>query len=69
MFLLNQSTGTSFDGSTSVFLVEQKNRKFDHKMRKKPQKVQKYWKSKNGVKTALTSLFKELWAILEKLGL
>ena len=28
------------------------------------QKVQKYWKSKNGVKTALTQLFKELWAIL-----
>ena len=27
------------------------------------QKVQKYWKSKNGVKTALTQLFKELWAI------
>ena len=27
------------------------------------QKVQKYWKSKNGVKTALTPLFKELWAI------
>ena len=27
------------------------------------QKVQKYWKSKNGVETALTPLFKELWAI------
>ena len=27
------------------------------------QKVQKNWKSKNGVKTALTPLFKELWAI------
>ena len=27
------------------------------------QKVQKYWKSENGVKTALTPLFKELWAI------
>ena len=26
-------------------------------------KVQKTWKSKNGVKTALTPLFKELWAI------
>ena len=26
------------------------------------QKVQKNWKSKNGVKTALTPLFKELWA-------
>ena len=30
---------------------------------KNHQKVQKYWKSKNGVKTALTPLFKELWAI------
>ena len=27
------------------------------------QKVKKKWKSKNGVKTALTPLFKELWAI------
>ena len=27
------------------------------------QKVQKYWKSKNGVKTALTPLFKDLWAV------
>ena len=27
------------------------------------QNVQKNWKSKNGVKTALTPLFKELWAI------
>ena len=27
------------------------------------QKVQKYWKPKNGVKTAPTPLFKELWAI------
>ena len=27
------------------------------------QKIRKYWKSKNGVKTALTPLFKELWAI------
>ena len=26
-------------------------------------KVQKIWKSKNGVETALTPLFKELWAI------
>ena len=26
------------------------------------QKVQKNWKSKNGIKTALTPLFKELWA-------
>ena len=31
-------------------------------------KVQKNWKSKNGVKTALTPLFKELWAILVKTG-
>ena len=31
-FLLNQNTGTLFDGFTSVFLVEQKNRQFDHKM-------------------------------------
>ena len=29
------------------------------------QKVQKNWKSKNGVKTALTPLFKELWAIFD----
>ena len=29
---------------------------------KNPQKVQKYWKSKNGIKTALRPLFKELWA-------
>ena len=27
------------------------------------QKYEKNWKSKNGVKTALTPLFKELWAI------
>ena len=40
--LLNQGTSTSFDGFTSIFLVEQKNRKFDHKMRNQPQKVQKY---------------------------
>ena len=31
-----------------------------------PQKLQKYWKSKNGVKTTERPLFKELWAILEK---
>ena len=35
---------------------------------KNPQKVQKYWKSKNGIKTALRPLFKELWAILENIG-
>ena len=29
---------------------------------KNTQKVQKYWKSKNGIKTALRPLFKELWA-------
>ena len=27
------------------------------------QKVQKYWKSKNGVKTALSPLLKELWPV------
>ena len=41
---------------------------FSKKMIKKqwfqqnPQKVQKYWKSKNGIKTALRPLFRELWA-------
>ena len=29
---------------------------------KNHQKVQKYWKSKNGIKPALRPLFKELWA-------
>ena len=32
-------------------------------MRFHHQKYEKNWKSKNGVKTALTPLFKELWAI------
>ena len=36
---------------------------FSQKNRFSSQKVQKNWKSKNGVKTALTPLFKELWAI------
>ena len=36
---------------------------FPQKNRFSSQKVQKNWKSKNGVKTALTPLFKELWAI------
>ena len=36
---------------------------FSPKNRFSSQKVQKNWKSKNGVKTALTPLFKELWAI------
>ena len=36
---------------------------FSPKNRFSRQKVQKNWKSKNGVKTALTPLFKELWAI------
>ena len=36
---------------------------FSQKNRFSSQKVQKNWKSKNGVKTALTQLFKELWAI------
>ena len=36
---------------------------FPQKNRILSQKVQKNWKSKNGVKTALTPLFKELWAI------
>ena len=36
---------------------------FPQKNRFSRKKVQKNWKSKNGVKTALTPLFKELWAI------
>ena len=36
---------------------------FFKKMRFHVQKYEKNWKSKNGVKTALTPLFKELWAI------
>ena len=36
------------------------------KMRYQPKKVQKYWKSKNGDKTAQTPLFKKLWAIFGK---
>ena len=38
---------------------------FSQKNRFSSQKVQKNWKSKNGVKTALTPLFKELWAIFD----
>ena len=30
---LHQRTGTTFDGFTSVFLVEQKNQKYDQKIR------------------------------------
>ena len=30
---LHQRTGTAFDGFTSVFLVEQKNQKYDQKIR------------------------------------
>ena len=45
------------DGLLNEFLI------FSPKNGFSSQKVQKYWKSKNGVKTALTPLFKELWAI------
>ena len=38
---------------------------FPQKNRFSSQKVQKNWKFKNGVKTALTPLFKELWAIFD----
>ena len=36
---------------------------FSPKKQFSSQKVQKNWKSKNGIKTALTPLFKELWAV------
>ena len=65
---LHQRTGTTFDGFTNGFLVEQKNQKYDQKIRYLPQKVQKYGKSKTGVKTAQRPLFKELRTILEKIG-
>ena len=53
---LHQRTGTTFDGFTSVFLVEQKNQKYFPKIRYLPQKVQNKTNSKNGVKTAQRQL-------------
>ena len=48
--------------SIYVFLVN--FGQFDEKNRSQPRKVQKISMSKNGVKSALRPLFKELWAIL-----
>ena len=54
--------------NTRAFLSTQKSKKVDQKMGYQPQKVQEKKNSKNGVKTAQRPLFKELWAILVKLG-